>query len=140
MPVGFLGLVTHPVLGVAALGLGFLHAGALWALRVGGWRLGQIEIALSGRLGLSPGTKAPAFSLPSVQGARVALNGFAGRRVLLVFIQSRGHPWQPLLPELNRLQRQGSLQALLIETGGPEAAKQLAGEGRAAFPVHVQET
>ena len=133
-------LVTHLALWVVALGLGFLLVGALRAMGVWGWRLEQLEIALSGRLGLQPGVKAPAFALPSVQGVRVSLKSFAGRRVLLVFTQSKGHPWQQLLPELNRLQQQGNLQVLLIETGGPEAAKQLAGEGQAAFPILVQET
>jgi peroxiredoxin len=102
--------------------------------------LEQLETALSGCRGLPPGVKAPAFALSSVQGARVALKSFAGRRVLLVFTQSSVHPWQQLFPELNRLQQQGSLQVLLIETGGLEAAKQLAGEGQAAFPILVQET
>jgi peroxiredoxin len=123
-----------------ALGLAFLLIGALRALRVWGWRLEQIEITLSRRLGLPPGTKARAFTLPSVQGARAVLKSFAGRRVLLVFTKSDGHPWQQLLTELNRLQQRGDVQVLLIETGGPEPAKQLAGEGQAAFPVLVLET
>jgi methylamine dehydrogenase accessory protein MauD len=133
-------LLSHLVLWGVTLGLAFLLVGALRALRLGRWRLEQLAVALSGRLGLPPGTKAPAFTLPSVQGARVALKGFAGRRVLLVFTQSNSHPWQDLLPELNRLQRRGNPQVLLVETGGPEPAKQLAAEGRAAFPVLLQET
>jgi peroxiredoxin len=133
-------LLAHLLLGGVALGLAFLLVGALRALRVGLWRLEQTEIALSGRLGLLPGSKAPAFALPSVQGTRVPLKRFAGRRVLLVFTQANSHPWKELVPELNRLQQQGVLQVLLIETGGPEPAKQLAGQGRAAFPVLVQET
>jgi peroxiredoxin len=123
-----------------ALGLAFLLIGALRALRVWGWRLEQMEMTLSRRLGLPPGTKARAFTLPSVQGDRVTLKGFAGRRVLLVFTKSDGHPWQQLLAELNHLQRRGDVQVLLIETGGPERAKQLAGEGQAGFPVLVPET
>ena len=133
-------LLAHLLLGGVALGLTFLLVGALRALRVANWRLEQMEIALSGRLGLAPGTKAPAFALPSVQGACLALKRFAGRRVLLVFTKMADHPWKDLIPELNRLQQQGTLPVLLIETGGPEAAKQLAGEGQAAFPVLVQET
>ena len=112
-------LLAHLLLGGVALGLAFLLAGALRALRAGRWRLDQLEIALGRRLGRPPGTRAPAFSLPSVQGARVALKDFAGRRVLLVFTQSDAHPWQQLVPELNRLQRRGSPRVLLIETGGP---------------------
>jgi peroxiredoxin len=133
-------LIAHLLLWGVAIGLAFLLVGAFRALRVWTWRLEQLEVALSGRLGLLPGTRAPAFTLPSVQGARVALKSFAGRRVLLAFVQSRVHPWQQLLRELNRFQQQGPLQVLLIETGGPEAAKQLACEGRAAFPVLVEET
>src|SRR5689334_9325984 len=132
MLMGSLWLFTHLILWVAALGLGFLLLGALLALRVWGWRLEQLEVALSGRLGLPPGAKAPAFSLRSVQGTRVALKGLTGRRVLLVFMQSGGHPWQQLMPELNRLHHQSTLKVLLVETGGSEAAKQVASEGHAA--------
>lgn len=133
-------LIAHLVLGGVAAGLAFLLVGAFRALRVWGWRLEQVEVALSGRLGLAPGTKAPGFTLRCVQGARVAVKSFAGHRVLLVFTKIDSHPWQQLLPELNRLQQRGKLQVLLTETGGPEAAKKLAGEGQAAFPVLVQET
>src|SRR6516162_5961101 len=110
-------LAAQFVLAVVCLGLGFLLIGALRALKVGSWRLEQLEIAFSGCRGLPPGVKAPAFALSSVHGARVALKSFAGRRVLLVFTKSSVHPWQQLFPELNRLQQQGSLQVLLIETG-----------------------
>jgi methylamine dehydrogenase accessory protein MauD len=133
-------LVAHLLLWGTALGVAFLLVGVFRSLAVRTWRLEQLELALSSRLGLPPGSRGPAFTLPSVQGARVALKSFAGRRVLLVFTQISGHPWQQVVLELNRLQRGGSVQVLLIETGGPEAAKQLAAEGRAAFPVLVQET
>jgi peroxiredoxin len=123
-----------------ALGLAFLLVGALRALRVGNWRLEQLEIALSDRLGLLPGTKATGFSLRSLEGARVALKSFVGRRVLLVFTKMDSHPWQQLLAELKRLQRRGDVQVLLVETGGRESAKRLAGQGQVAFPVLVQET
>src|SRR5262249_2675524 len=132
--------ISNLALWMTALGLGFLLVGALRAWRAWTWRLEQLEFALSGRLGLPPGTKAPTFTLSSRQGARAALKSFVGRQVLLVFTKVSGHPRQQLLPELNRLQQPRSVQVLLIETGGPEAAKQLAGEGQAAFPVLVQET
>jgi peroxiredoxin len=133
-------LTAHFVLGVMALGIGFLLVGTLRALRVWSWRLEQLEVALSSRLGLPPRAKAPAFTMRSVQGTRVALKNFAGRRVLLVFTQSAVHRWQEVLPELNRLQKQSSLQVLLIETSGAEAAQQLASDGHATFPVLLQET
>jgi methylamine dehydrogenase accessory protein MauD len=125
---------------MTALGFGFLLMGALRVLRAWTWRLEQLEFALSSRLGLPPGTQAPTFTLSCVKGARVARKSFVGRRVLLVFSKSSGHPWQQLLLELNRLQQARSVQVLLIETGGPEAAKQLAGEGQAGFPILAQET
>jgi methylamine dehydrogenase accessory protein MauD len=133
-------LIAHLVLWGLALGVAFLLIGAFRAMGVWTWRLEQMELALSGRLGLSPGTQAPGFTLLSVQGARVALKSFAGHQVLLVFTKIDSHPWQQLLPELNNRQQRGKLQVLLIETGGVKAAKKLAGEGQAAFPVLVQET
>jgi hypothetical protein len=98
-------LSAHLILWGVAVGLAFLLVGAFRALRVWMWRLEQLEVALPGRLGLAPGTSAPAFSLPSVQDARITLRGFTGRRVLLAFTNANGHPWRQLLLELNRLQR-----------------------------------
>jgi peroxiredoxin len=133
-------VVAHLVLGMAVLGVAFLLVGALRAFNGWTWRLEQLEADLSSRRGLPPGTKAPRFSLPTVQGATVALKSFAGRRLLLVFTRSDGQPWPQLLPELNRVQQRGNLQVLLIETGGAELARRLAGDGQAAFPVLVQQT
>jgi peroxiredoxin len=124
---------------VTTLGLGFVLVGALRALRAWGWRLEQVEFALAGRLGLPPGTKAPPFSLRSVCGAKVTLGGLTGHRLLLVFSHSSGHPCRQLLGELNRLHRHWNLRVLLVETGGRQTAKELAGEGQTAFPVLVQE-
>jgi peroxiredoxin len=138
--MGYLGLMTHLVLWCVSLGLAFLLVGAFRALRAWSWRLEQLEFALPGRLGLAPGTKAPAFTLSDVQGTRISLKSFAGHRVLLVFTKNDTHTWEQLLSELNRLHQQGNLQVLLVETSGPEAAKQLAGEGRLAFPVLLQGT
>jgi hypothetical protein len=75
--------VSNLVLWAATLGLGLLLVGALRVLRAWTWRLEQREVALSGRLGLPPGTRAPAFRLRDVQGAAVALKGFAGRFLLV---------------------------------------------------------
>jgi peroxiredoxin len=133
-------LVAHLLLWGTVVCVAFLLVGAFRSLAIRTWRLEQLELALAGRLGLPPGTRAPAFTLPGVQGARITLRSFTGRRVLLAFTNANGHPWRQLLTELNRLHRQHSLQVLLIETGGPQAAQQLVGEGQAAFPVLLQQT
>src|SRR5262249_25383807 len=104
MHVNAFWVISQLVLGCAVLGLALLLLGALRGLKRWAWRLEQLGAALPGRRGLPPGATAPRFSLPSVQGVRVALKSFAGRRVLLVFTRSDGHPWPQLLPELNRLQ------------------------------------
>ena len=127
-------LVAHLVLWGTALGLAFLLVGALRGLRAWGWRLEQLEVVLSGRLGLAPGSKAPAFRLPSVQGARVGLKSFAGRRVLLVFTQSSRHPFEQLLHDLGRLQQQEGVQVLIIENGEAEAAPRLAAATGLTWP------
>lgn len=134
-----LGLGAWLLVAGFALLMGFFLVGALRSLAVANWRLEHLEVVHSRRQGLAPGAKAPAFSLPSTAGPRVRLKRLAGRRVLLVFTQSREHPWKPLMAELNRLGRQGQLQVLLVETGAPEAAKSLAAEAAACFPVLWQE-
>jgi methylamine dehydrogenase accessory protein MauD len=133
MHVNAFWVISQLVLGCAVLGLALLLLGALRGLKRWAWRLEQLEADLSSRRGLPPGTTAPRFSLPSMQGASVALKNFADRRVLLVFTRSDGHPWPQLLPELNRLQQRGAIQVLLIETGGLGGARQAA--AGASFPV-----
>ncbi len=122
-----------------ALAMGFLLFGALRSLAVASWRLEHLEVVFARRQGLSPGTRAPAFSLPSMAGPRVSLKGLAGRRVLLVFTQSCEHPWKPLVAELDRLGQQGQLQVLLVEAGGPEAARTVADAAAPSVPVLWQE-
>ncbi|HZU35795.1 MAG TPA: sulfotransferase domain-containing protein [Gemmataceae bacterium] len=133
-------LLALVLLAGVVCGLAFLLVGALRALRALGWRCEALEVALAGRQALPPGARAPAFTLSRVQGGRLRLKACAGRPVLLVFMQSQAHPWKDLVAELNRIQRGGKLPVLLIETGGAEAAKQVAAVGQAAFPVLVQET
>jgi peroxiredoxin len=68
------------------------------------------------RNGLAAGTSAPPFALPSVEGGRVALEDYRGRRLLLVFSDPNCGPCDELARRLARLQREPSddMPALLV--------------------------
>jgi methylamine dehydrogenase accessory protein MauD len=135
-------MVSYLLLWVVVLFLGFLLLGALRALGLLRWRLVQLEAITPsrvGRSGLKPGKKAPDFTLPCVSGGEVSLHDFAGRRVFLVFTQSGCKPCHRIVPELNRLQRGGEVQVLVVNNGEMEASRQWAAEARVNFPVLVQE-
>src|SRR5262245_38789840 len=98
-------LVSHIVLWVLVLFLGFLLLGALRAYGVLRWKLEQLEATTPnrvGRAGLKPGKRAPEFTLPSVSGGEVSLVDFAGKPLLLVFVQAGCGPCHAIAPELNR--------------------------------------
>ena len=135
-------LVSSVLLWGAVLLLGFLLLGALRVLGLLRWRLEQLEAITPtriGRGGLKPGKKAPDFTLPGVAGGEVSLHDFAGRRVFLVFTQSGCKPCHRIVPELNKLQRGGEVQVLVVNNGEVEATRHWAGEARACFPVLAQQ-
>ena len=135
-------VLSQVLLWVVVLALGFLLLGTLRVLGLLRWRLEQLEATTPSRLGrngLKPGKKAPDFTLPSVTGADVALSGFAGRKVLLVFVQPGCGPCRLITPELNRLQGDGEVQVVVVSNGDGEANRKWAGEVRARFPVVTQE-
>ena len=135
-------LLSYIVLWLLVLFLGFLLLGALRALGLLRWRLEQLEAATptrTGRSGLKPGKKAPDFTLPCASGGEVSLHDFAGRRVFLVFTMSGCKPCHRIIPELNKLQRGGDIQVLVVNNGEPEATRQWAAEARASFPVLAQQ-
>jgi methylamine dehydrogenase accessory protein MauD len=135
-------LISDIVLWLVVLALGFLLFGALRALGLLRWRLDQLEATTPSRMGrggLKPGKKAPDFTLPSVAGDEVSLHDFAGRKVLLVFTQSGCKPCHRIMPELNKLQRGGDVQVLVVNNGQMEATRKWAGEVRPGFPALVQQ-
>ena len=67
--------------------------------------------------------RAPDFALPAAGLRRVRLRDFTGRTILLVFADDPGD----LLPELNRLQRRGEHQVLLVRNS--------TGDGHEGIPV-----
>jgi thiol-disulfide isomerase/thioredoxin len=74
-----------------------------------------------------------------VEGEEVSLADFAGRRTLLVFVQSGCGPCHDIVPELNRLQQSGQLQVVVINSAEPDAAREWVQETHAEFPVLIQE-
>jgi methylamine dehydrogenase accessory protein MauD len=132
--------VSFLALWLIVLLLGFLLLGALRSLAVLRWRLDQFEATNPrriGRDGLKPGARAPDFRLPGVSGMEVALCEFAGRRVLLVFTQSGCSPCHKVLPEFDRLHRDG-LAVLVVNNGEPEATRRWAARARVPVPVLIQ--
>ncbi len=84
-------VVSSIALWLLVLGLGFLLLGTLRALGLLRWQLEQLQTTTPSRLGrngLKLGKKAPSFNLPNGEGKEVALEEFAGRKVLLAFTQS----------------------------------------------------
>jgi len=121
--------------------LGFLLLGTLRALARVRWRLEQLEATTPSRLGwrgLKRGTKAPDFTLRCIEGGEINLSSFAGRQVLLVFTQARCGPCARIVPELNRLHREGELIVLVVNNGDLESTQKWAREVGASFPVLAQ--
>jgi methylamine dehydrogenase accessory protein MauD len=135
-------MISSMLLWLLVLGLSFLLLGALRALGLLRWRLEQLEATTPNRLGrsgLKPGKRAPAFTLAAVAGGEISLHEFAGRKVLLVFMQPGCGPCHAVTPELNRLQDAGEVQIVVVQNGDLETARKWADEHRPRFPVAVQE-
>jgi len=91
------------------------------------------------REGLAAGTRAPDFSLPSIDGAQVSLADFRGRPVLLVFSDPECLPCQALAPELEQLNRSSNaFQVLMVSRGDLAANRAKAAEHGLTFPLVLQ--
>jgi len=88
---------------------------------------------------LAPGTRAPAFSLPSTPDQKVALEDFRGRPVVLVFYPADWSPvcgdelavYNELLPEFHRL----GAELLAISVDGPWCHVAFARDRKLHFPL-----
>jgi methylamine dehydrogenase accessory protein MauD len=126
---------------VIVLLMAFLLLGGLRSLALLRWRLDQFEATNPrriGRDGLKPGTRAPDFRLPGVSGMEVALSDFAGRRLLLAFTQDGCAPCHTVLPELDRLHRDG-FGVLVVNNGHPDATRRRATKAGMRVPILIQE-
>jgi methylamine dehydrogenase accessory protein MauD len=122
--------------------LSLMLLGALRALGLVNWRLDQLELTRPSRLGrdgLKVGKKAPDFTLPALTGGEVSLQGFAGRKLLLVFTQSGCGPCRDMAPEFNRVHDKGEHQVLVVNNGAPDETREWAEEVGARFPILTQE-
>ena len=138
---GFL-LIENLALWVVVLFLGFLLLGALRTVALLRWQVAQLEATTPsrvGRSGLRPGKKAPGFTLSSIAGGEVGLEQYAGRKLLLVFMQPGCGPCHGIVPELNRLHDAGEVQVLVIHNGDKETVRKWVNQLRPHFPVAVQE-
>lgn len=129
----------------------FLHSSGSVMLRVASLEnyLDELDDAIRELLpsseppqGLAPGSPAPAFELPDLEGRRVSLEQFRGRRVLLIFFSPGCSFCQAMAPSLAGLEAvlgEGAPLPLLITTGDPEANRALVGEHGIRFPVLLQE-
>jgi methylamine dehydrogenase accessory protein MauD len=135
-------IVSYVALWGVVIAVGFLLLGTLRALGLVQWRLDQLEATRPSRInrdGLKPGRKAPDITLPRVDGGECSLHDYAGKRVLLVFVQANCQPCHEVVPELNRLHGSGELEVLAINSAELEQAREWAAEVHAAFPVLVQD-
>lgn len=89
--------------------------------------------------GLAVGARAPAVSLPLLEGGEISLSSFAGRRVLLVFWDPQYGPGLPLATHLEALYRGPSeLAILVISRGSVQRNREVAAELGLTFPIGLQ--
>lgn len=92
------------------------------------------------RNGLRPGTPAPPFTLPRLDGGELSLGDYAGRRVLLVFSDPDCGPCNLLAPKLERLSKQSpDVSIVMVSRGDPEQNRRKVAEHGMTFPVVLQE-
>jgi peroxiredoxin len=90
------------------------------------------------RAGLTAGTNAPAFRLPTIEGGQVALEDYAGRRLLLVFSDPACAPCTALLPLLEETARRSGLAVLVISRGGVDENRRKLAESGVTLRVALQ--
>lgn len=91
------------------------------------------------RNGLAPGTPAPGFRLPRIDGGDLSLDEYAGRRVLLVFSDPACGPCNQLAPKLEQLSRQtAGVNLVMVSRGDAEVNRRKAADHGLSFPVVLQ--
>lgn len=91
------------------------------------------------RDGLRAGTPAPDFTLPALDGGKIALNDYRGQKVLLVFSDPECQPCSRLAPELEQIHRHSQgLRVLMVSRGDRAANQAKTAEHGLSFPIALQ--
>jgi peroxiredoxin len=92
------------------------------------------------RDGIKAGTAAPSFALPDIDGRRVDLAEYRGRRVLLVFSDPECGPCEALMPDLVARKRDHGDELAVIMVSRGDASEDRSRRDRygAGFPIVVQ--
>lgn len=91
------------------------------------------------RNGLQPGTPAPPFTLPRLDGKNVSLADYRGQPLLLVFSDPGCGPCMELAPQLEDIhRRQSELKVLVVSRGEVAANEAKAREHHLSYPVVLQ--
>jgi len=89
--------------------------------------------------GLEPGTMAPRFTLPRLDGGRLSLDDYRGRRLLLVFSDPQCAACNVIMPKLEEVHRNvPGLPIVMVSRGEPDANRQKVAELGLTFPVVLQ--
>ena len=89
--------------------------------------------------GLSLGVPAPDFQLPRIDGSKLSLADFRGRRLLLVFSDPDCGPCDELAPRLQEIHLQRpDLQVLVVSRRDVEANRAKAAGLGLTFPIVLQ--
>lgn len=92
------------------------------------------------RNGLTPGTFAPAFTLPRLDGGELSLDDYKGRRVLLVFSDPDCGPCDLLAPRLERVSTDTPVvSVVMVSRGDPDRNRSKVAQHGLTFPVVLQE-
>ena len=105
-------------------------------------RFGNHSLARSkiNRDGLKPGTIAPDFRLPLLDGGELSLAKFRGHRVLLVFSDPRCGPCNALAPQLEQFHlAYPEVAVTIISRGDPKENRAKVKEYGLTFPVALQD-
>jgi peroxiredoxin len=89
--------------------------------------------------GLEPGTVAPGFTLPRLDGGRLSLQDYRGRLLLLVFSDPQCAACSVIMPKLEEVHRHApDLPILMVSRGEPDANREKVAELGLTFPVVLQ--
>jgi peroxiredoxin len=91
------------------------------------------------RAGLAPGTAAPDFRLPTIDGREAALADYTGRWLLLVFTDPECAPCLAMLPRLERAARASQVSVLLISRRDADANRRKLADAGVTLRVALQQ-